>query len=248
MIGTIYKYTNKHNGRIYIGKTLNLRLRKTQHKCATFDDYFHRAIRKHGYDAFDLCVIEQVDGTDRHQLNERLNEIEIACIAKHKAEGHALYNCTEGGEGVVGLKKPCRESTRLKKCKTVYQYDLHGNFIQKFDGVALAARTYGVRTSSVSSCLRGRILSCCGFMWSFDYSETIPPYYRRPIVVSEARRESLRIRNKGNKWCVGRPMSEETKRKLKIANSERVISDETRKRMSISHSLWRQKKREMTSD
>ena len=43
--GIIYKYTNKINGKIYIGQTINEVRRKGEHKAAKEDSYFHKAIK-----------------------------------------------------------------------------------------------------------------------------------------------------------------------------------------------------------
>ena len=57
----IYKFTNKINGKIYIGQTNDIEQRKRGHKSTAFNekshDYhcaFHNAIRKYGLDNFDF--------------------------------------------------------------------------------------------------------------------------------------------------------------------------------------------------
>lgn len=60
MIG-IYKYQNKINGHIYIGKSIDIKRRQSGHKFSAYNenanDYnsqFHQAIRKYGLDMFDF--------------------------------------------------------------------------------------------------------------------------------------------------------------------------------------------------
>lgn len=59
----IYCYTNKITGKKYIGQTLHPEQRKRSHLHeATKRDsqyYFHRSIRKHGWEAFDYEVLEE---------------------------------------------------------------------------------------------------------------------------------------------------------------------------------------------
>ena len=55
---TIYKATNKVNGKVYIGKTsAKLSVRKRQHTSDTYSKnsktVFHSAIRKHGINNFE---------------------------------------------------------------------------------------------------------------------------------------------------------------------------------------------------
>ncbi len=63
MTGIIYCYTNKINGKKYIGQTINPEQRKRNHKHEALnyktDYYFHRAIRKHGLENFEYKVLEE---------------------------------------------------------------------------------------------------------------------------------------------------------------------------------------------
>ena len=76
MIG-IYKITNKINGKIYIGQSVDIAKRWDEHRRAihyvnehTYNYPLYRAIRKYGLDNFDFCVIEICSSeklTDREQ-------------------------------------------------------------------------------------------------------------------------------------------------------------------------------------
>lgn len=73
MIG-IYKYTNKINGKIYIGLSNDIQRRKNEHLTkANANDkvYFHQAIRKYGINNFDFEVLETFDIEDRNLMGER---------------------------------------------------------------------------------------------------------------------------------------------------------------------------------
>ena len=74
-MGIIYCYTNKINGKKYVGQTIHPEKRKWEHSKAYDDSIFHRAIRKYGFDAFDYEVIEECE-------NEFSDELEI----KYKKE------------------------------------------------------------------------------------------------------------------------------------------------------------------
>lgn len=65
MIG-IYKITNKINNKVYIGQSIHLEIRWSQHKTAAFNQNVHtynyplyRAIRKYGIKNFDFQIIEE---------------------------------------------------------------------------------------------------------------------------------------------------------------------------------------------
>lgn len=71
MTGLIYKYTNKINGKIYIGQTKQqLKIRHYKHLTQLNDNtYFHRAIKKYGINNFILEIIE--DDIPLDQLDEK---------------------------------------------------------------------------------------------------------------------------------------------------------------------------------
>lgn len=64
-MGIIYCYTNKENGKQYVGQTINESQRKANHFHEAMNHkteyYFHRAIRKYGWDAFEYEVLEETD-------------------------------------------------------------------------------------------------------------------------------------------------------------------------------------------
>lgn len=72
-MGIIYCYTNKNTGKKYIGQTIHPDQRKATHKSKALtegsDYYFHRSIRKHGWDNFDYEVLED----NVEDLNDREN-------------------------------------------------------------------------------------------------------------------------------------------------------------------------------
>lgn len=71
--GIIYCYTNTITGKKYIGQTINPEQRKRNHlyeaTMKNSDYYFHRSIRKHGWDNFVYEVLEE--NVDRKLLNDR---------------------------------------------------------------------------------------------------------------------------------------------------------------------------------
>lgn len=95
----IYKVTNIINGKIYIGQSINsLSLRKTTHKHSALKNnsqsYFHKAIRKYGWDSFEWEVID--DCNTKQELD--IKEIEyITLFESHISTGKG-YNLTKGGD------------------------------------------------------------------------------------------------------------------------------------------------------
>jgi group I intron endonuclease len=105
----IYKIENLINGKIYIGKSVNIKNRFQNHKSESFneksnayDTAIHRAIRKYGIESFSFEVIEKCS---REDLSNR----EKYWIEFYNSFGKG-YNLTLGGEGVpTANEKQIRE-------------------------------------------------------------------------------------------------------------------------------------------
>ncbi len=106
----IYKATNRANGKIYIGQTVELlKYRKAAHIRKALEGsryYFHNAIRKYGPDVFvweAICLCLSKDEADKK---------EGKFIKSFNAKGPLGYNMTDGGEGTLGCHPS--EETRIK--------------------------------------------------------------------------------------------------------------------------------------
>jgi group I intron endonuclease len=208
MIGHIYCFTNLEDNKKYIGITSNLKNRMTSHKHAYSNSYFHKSIRKYGFEKFTFEILATFNGITFRELGE----YERSFIDKYKKKGYELYNLTDGGEGVMGLNKPCKEETRLKKCKKIYQYSLKGDFIKEWEGIRYVGSCLKIGIGSISNALNGRIKSAGGFLWSFEKKNRVDKYKKKKPSMSEEAKEKLRERNRKNKWGTGRKNTEKTKR------------------------------------
>lgn len=98
-MGYIYKFTNKHNNKVYIGQTsLDPNIRYRSHvnssynvKSNDYDCVIHRAIRKYGIDSFDFEIVEEID-------NKHLDAREVYWIKFYNSYFNG-YNMTIGGNG-----------------------------------------------------------------------------------------------------------------------------------------------------
>ena len=96
----IYCLTNKVNGKKYIGRTNNIRVRKTQHKNDSFNincprkykTALARAIRKYGWENFTMEILEENDDF------LIINELEKKYIKEMNTKPPNGYNLSDGGE------------------------------------------------------------------------------------------------------------------------------------------------------
>jgi group I intron endonuclease len=111
IIYTIYKATNKVNGKSYIGFDSKWPKRKYHHKFSykNTKTKFYNAIKKYGWDNFEWSLMYQSkDG------KYTLNVMENHFITQHDSFNNG-YNMTLGGDGVLG-RKPSDE-TKKKQSK-----------------------------------------------------------------------------------------------------------------------------------
>lgn len=96
--GVVYIVTNLVNGKFYVGQTKRTAGdRWSLHKADArrgSTSYFHKAIRKHGYDAFDVQVA--ATASSREELL-RLERLWILATGAHRRG----YNLSTGGEGAA---------------------------------------------------------------------------------------------------------------------------------------------------
>jgi group I intron endonuclease len=103
----VYRFTNKTNGKIYIGKTNNIDRRQVEHlsKSKTSNNgHFYNAIRKYGFNSFELDILFECENEDEAYLKE------MDYIKLYKSNDKNLgYNSTLGGEGLRGISEDTRK-------------------------------------------------------------------------------------------------------------------------------------------
>ena len=114
LIYSIYKATNKINGKSYIGFDSNWPSRKYKHKSrsATGQQALYCSIRKYGWDNFEWIVIYQ-----SKDAKHTLNEIEPFFIREYNSYKNG-YNMTIGGDGSIGYKHSDEMKKYLSEQKT----------------------------------------------------------------------------------------------------------------------------------
>lgn len=154
MIG-IYKVTNIINGKVYIGRSVDIGTRWKRHiwdsnnpSSKEYNSLFHKDLREFGKDKFDFEILEECE-------EELLNEKEKYWINYFgSTDNNYGYNSMEGGSYISQ--------------KTVYQYDFNGNLLNTYKSTREAARINNCSSSHISKCCLGKIPSLKGYLWSYE--------------------------------------------------------------------------------
>ncbi len=239
--GLVYTATGP-TGKVYIGKTVQLlHRRKICHKSNAFNknyegynSHFYKAIRKHGFNAFEWKVIF------KDILENKLSEIEMTMIKNLDTIKNG-YNSTEGGEGSAGFKhseesrkkmsisskgqivseetrKKLSEIRKGKKKSKEHIEKIRASNIGKTSGEKHYLYGKKMSKATIEKIKRNRKGKCCGS----DH----PGYGKQR---SQETKNKISVANKGRK------PSEKTILAIKRANTGRVVSDETRLKLSIAN-------------
>ena len=161
----IYRILNNVNGKSYIGQSIDIYKRWKEHvlnaKSNRLNYALYSAMNKYGIDNFSFSILEECEP---HKLSDK----EIYYIELFRTyvdfEDSNGYNMTLGGDG--------------NKCygKTVYQYDLFGNYMTEYPSIAEASRAISVDISQISGCCLGKHRSAGNYQFSFDKKESLDFY------------------------------------------------------------------------
>jgi len=176
--GIIYKYTNKINRKVYIGQTVNEVRRSWEHKTTKGDSYFHRAIKKYGYENFEYRILFIVCCNSLQDLENTLNIKETTAIKFYNSNQKEFgYNITSGGGGRSGYKVLSIFDGGL--CIPVLQIDYKtGNILNRFRSLYDASEyleSIGEGSkcwSHISRAIRGNSVAF-GYYWKIDDGSSV---------------------------------------------------------------------------
>ena len=117
----IYCYTNKVNGKKYVGQTVDFIKRHKQHICASYNENnrayklpFHKAIRKYGIENFIVEILkEDLESYEKMNYWECFYIIELDTLANNKKG----YNVASGGNNGNTLAGKTEEEMKILRKK-----------------------------------------------------------------------------------------------------------------------------------
>lgn len=212
MKGIVYKYTNKVNGKVYIGiTTRNLEDRHKEHFFKSVNDEkpFYRAIRKYGRNNFELKVIDTAENADELFIKEKKWISFYNSYIKSKNSNG--YNLTLGGEGTFGYKhnETTKKKLRLQKLE-FYKHNKPHNL-----GIKMSEES----KLKISKANKGRLLGVNNPFYGKRHSDET----KKKISYVHKQR-SL----EGKHGRQGKKLSNETKRLIGSYHKGKVISQKQR--------------------
>lgn len=166
----IYKHTNKINGKVYIGKSQNIKERwSRQGACYKGCTHFYNAIQKYGWNNFIHEVLEDNLTSEWADFRERYY-IKLF-DSRNPDKG---YNIAEGGTGgghIKGANNVLNKKIICLETKKIYP------------SARLAGEELGIDESCIRKVCRGERASAGGFHWenyneNKNYNNIKPPLAR----------------------------------------------------------------------
>ena len=163
---TVYKHTNKINGKIYIGITFRkpeLRWRNGSGYIA--NKHFYNAIKKYGWDE---GFKHEIVATNLSK--EDAEKLEIELIQKYNSTNQTYgYNINLGGHSLGQHSEETRKKISKAQYKKVFQYDrFTGKFIRAFQSTIEAEAFLNIPNSDISSVCLKKMKTSHNFVFRYE--------------------------------------------------------------------------------
>ena len=166
----IYGIRNLINNKIYVGKSINIKIRKKAHENSfirkqAVNIHLQRAVDKYGIENFEFLILEEA-------TLDNIDEKEKYWINYLKSYDEEFgYNKTMGGDGGnLTLETKLKISKTSPNRKIVYQFSYKGDLIKKWNGVRDIERELKFLSSTISKAcsVNTNNNSAYGFYWSYS--------------------------------------------------------------------------------
>lgn len=151
----IYVYTNKINGKKYVGQTCKTLKKRANGNGSGYKNciYFGRAIEKYGWENFEPKILYD------NLSQEEANELEAKMIKElNTTDIRYGYNLRLGGEN----------SPNVRLMIPIVQFDLDFNYINKYDSMKDAEFYTKTSASAISSACKHVYRQAGGYIWLFE--------------------------------------------------------------------------------
>lgn len=167
---TVYKHTNKLNGKVYIGITKQAVARRWQNGHGYDRAHFGNAIKKYGWDSFEHEIM--FSGLTK----QAACEMEQFLIIKYKSnENNFGYNILEGGQTSDGLS--AKFGADNPRAISVKRIDPKTKETITYSTIKAAANEMGINHRGISKCCKGIVKTYKGYEWEYVGREVQKPFH-----------------------------------------------------------------------
>lgn len=159
MVG-IYKYENKDNGKIYIGRSTNIIRRKWEHLHNPSPySYFDQVLNKIGEDKFTFEILEECKESELKEKEKYWIKFYNCCVIDNREKG---YNLTHGGEEYQSDENPWAKLSIIQVEEIINKLAYSKMSIQDI------SKQYNVHYNTISDINR-----CKTWSWLHNYKNNI---------------------------------------------------------------------------
>lgn len=195
----IYMIRNRHNGKVYIGQTIDLHRRAMEYNRVRNADHrlIHRELRDSSYDDFEFIVLETCSEAQLSS-KERYYAYRYQSLDPNKGYNRTDYFMSPNrnpSEAVrrkmslshTGLKESA--DTKRKKSNTIYAIDTEANLLFVFDSAKLFGDFIGgLGKDMIKNCLT-HISRCKGYILLYADKEKRETYVNKKLLNTPGWRE-----------------------------------------------------------
>lgn len=254
----VYTITNLENSKVYVGFTVDLDKRWDGHKQSLrrgdhCNIHLQRAWNKYGEGSFEFDILEYLDSLEELPLAEQF------WCKIYQLEGRELYNiATPGKAGMLGRKHTEESKRKMSEILIGNQRSLdykHSEETRRRMSEALKGNQHTLGHSlskehrrKIGDAFRGKSLSKehCDKISAALIGHGVSKEARRKIGEatknrpngmlgkkhSEETKRKISMANKGNQTWLGKNLSEEHKRSISKSLTGRILSEEHRRKIS----------------
>lgn len=207
MIG-IYKITSP-SGKIYIGQSKNIERRLNEYnklrRCKNQFKLYYSLMKyfpiNHKFEIIEECNINELDNRELYWgryydvLGENGLNLKLG-NGRGEVSEETKFKISKSNKTKAGKYKRTDITKQLiskANSITIYQFDLNGNLIEKWESIVKAELKFG---KGIKDNLSGKIKTSHGYVWS--YNPTFPNYNQTPhgnnIIVEQRTKDGIIIK------------------------------------------------------
>jgi group I intron endonuclease len=168
----------------YVGSSINLHMRLQQHRSKLRKNYhqnrkLQNSWNKHSEEKFDCYILEYcpqelLEIREQFYIDNLKPEYNITLIV----ERNILSKESRILQSETRKRKIKSGEIKLSFEKIIYQYDLEGNFLEKYESIKKVCIINNIHQSTICRFLNKTYKKGGNYLWSLEYKEKLEPYIK----------------------------------------------------------------------